>query len=165
MARNAFPSTRGLERVYLVGMTSEAQVRDRDRALGCLGTLLPLVGGFVVGVGAIFFQASLLVGTWTFCANQPAPAYMADHDSLAVYGTVEVIRLAVYWASFEVAHFMTWRLASFRSRALRVTAGLAVAFLICSILFSVDISVTIGMPQGAYLPSRCPGGYPAWWPF
>jgi hypothetical protein len=128
---------------------------------GAFGCVLALVA-VAVGALAALAQNGTLVNTWTYCqgiAPQIALDQYPEGDAyVGLYPTA--VRLLLYSVWFGVVGGFVRR--RFRGGILLVVPCALAA---CAVLFAMDYSVFSGMPGGAYLPGRCPGGHLSWWPW
>jgi hypothetical protein len=135
-----------------------------QKARASLPAGLLIILGLVIGVTLAILQDVNTIDAWSYCSNL-APQVSNDIANTGqVWLGSLLLRVFVYTVGFLMGAGIAWPSCRRRSLAVRVVAGCALGLMICALAFWSDYALNNGMAHGFYLPSRCPGGRPPWWP-
>ncbi|MFD5466371.1 hypothetical protein ACFWIQ_26595 [Kitasatospora sp. NPDC127059] len=111
-------------------------------------------------------QNDNILDTWTYCSGYATEVAVdtSPHSGVEVGEDLTTLRILLYGLSlpvgFGLGRLLTWG----RSRRAAIIVGCLLGMLLCAALFVGDFALHNGEAPDFYLPERCPGGRPPWWP-
>lgn len=134
----------------------------RRTAVGCLGAFLALV----LGIALMVLQSDNILDTWTYCANEATEVAVdtSPHSGAEVDISFGFQQALVYTACFPVGFALGRLVMRRRPRPAAIVVACLLGAAVCAAAFVGDYALHNGEAAGFYLPDRCPGGRPPWWP-
>jgi hypothetical protein len=140
--------------------TPEPVQEGRTALSGCLLIVL----GPVIGMALAVLQDVNTVDAWSYCSNLGVQVSSDIANTGQVWLGSLLLRAVVYAVGFLVGVGIAWLVCRRCSLTVRAVASCALGLIVCALVFWGDYALNNGMTHGFYLPSRCPGGRPPWWP-
>jgi hypothetical protein len=131
---------------------------------GCPWGCLTVIASATIGVTLAWLQNENTLNAWDYCSNlaHQVATDLADQGQVSVFSLLG--RVVIYSLCLPLGILIGRLSTRGHSAVIRAIAGLIGGLAICALAFWGDYALNNGMLHGFYLPSRCPGGRPPWWP-